>query len=82
MAQAILNGKYVDSSEIDPSIHKFIGTFRFPQPPSGEYIDKVTGETKRAGYISCPCGHMLGYVEHVRDHWQQGHFDINQYETI
>ena len=78
-SQVYIDGNIYPSNVIDPKIHIFIGMFRSPFPPNTEYLDEETGEIKRAGYIACPCGHMLGYVEAVRDHWQLGHFDIPQY---
>jgi len=78
----LLNGKFVDSKEIDPGKHKFIGSFRNPEPPSSICIVKETGEQKVADCIQCPCGHNLWTREGIRDHWQMGHFDILQYVDI
>ena len=78
----LLNGKFVDPKEIDPSKHKFIGSFRSPEPPSTIFNDPKTGEQKIADVIKCSCGHDLWTRESVRDHWQMGHFDIPQYVDI
>lgn len=69
---AMLDGKIVEDSEIDPGKHKYIGSFRSPQPP----------DTGGAAVMVCPCGQHLWFVEAVFDHWQKGHFDIPQYVTI
>lgn len=68
---AILNGKRVPDSDIDPEFHKFIGMFRRPNPRS-----------PGSGYIKCGCGQTLQTVESEYVHWQQGHFDEPQYEDI
>ena len=70
MNMALLNGKFVDASEIDPARHRFIGTFRPPQAPRGE------------GYMLCTCGSILQTVQCVQEHYQRGHCDTNQYVDI
>lgn len=70
---ALLNGRYVDDSEIDPVKHKFIGMFREPFSKIG---------AKLAGYVACSCGHTLQTYEEVFAHWQMGHFDIPQYVNL
>lgn len=67
----LLNGKFVNDSEIDPGKHKFIGMFRYPSPPN-----------PKGANLSCPCGQILKYVGQEREHWQYGHFDIPQYVDI
>jgi len=69
---AILNGKFVKDLEIDPLKHKFIGSFRPPQPPS----------TNGAAVFLCVCGQSLWTVESVRQHWQSGCLDIPQYSDM
>jgi hypothetical protein len=71
----ILNGKRCDSSDIDPTKHTFIGTFRPPDPPT------PTKEAPWTVYL-CACGQQLWYRECVRSHWMRGHMDLNQYVTI
>ena len=66
----LLNGRPTEDEEIDPSKHKFIGMFRYPNPPTPE------------GYVMCPCKQILQVEQTVYDHWQKGHFDIPQYIDI
>jgi len=68
----LLDGKLITKSEIDPEKHKFIGTFREVTPPDG----------KGADVIMCPCNQTLWTINDVFRHWQLGHFDILQYQTI
>lgn len=79
--KVLLNGEEVDVSLIDPSKHKFIGTFRPPNPPKETFVDDK-GKTQHAAVIFCPCGGQLWTYQQSLDHWQLGHFDIPQYVTI
>jgi hypothetical protein len=69
---ALLDGKFVKSEEIDPAKHRFIGTFRQPQPPDGSGCYAVI----------CTCHAPLHTAGAVREHWMQGHFDVPQYITV
>lgn len=66
---ALLDGKQVDSSEIVPTKHKFIGMWRPPSRPTG-------------GVHLCSCGQSLWTVDKVIEHWHVGHMDEPQYVTI
>ena len=66
----LLNGWSVSVEVIDSAKHKFIGTFRSPFPPNAN------------GYLQCPCGDMLKIMGEEFTHWQRGHFDVPQYQTI
>jgi hypothetical protein len=68
---ALLDGQQVADSEIDPAKHRFVGSFRAPYR---------LPET--AGYIYCPCGTILQNQQQSREHWQAGHWDQPQYQTI
>lgn len=67
----LLDGEFVEPSEIDPTKHRFIGMFRKPNPPKPE-----------GRYILCPCGELLKYMGEERTHYSFGHFDIPQYQTL
>lgn len=71
MSKVYLDGKLVDGSEITPNKHVFVGKFRRP-------YSCFSG----AGYVACDCGHILQTFEESFDHWQAGHWDILQYQTI
>ena len=68
---AILDGKYVDVSEIDPGKHRFLGMFRPPTPfmPPG-------------CCPLCSCTTVLTTVGDVERHWQLGHSDVAQYASL
>ena len=67
----LLDGQPVEESIIDPAKHRFLGTFRPPVPPRD--------------ITTCPCGVSLityyGPDLHFQ-HWQLGHLDVPQYQTI
>lgn len=70
--KVLLDGKEVEGYVIDVLKHRFLGTFRNPNPwPPGIY-DVVT----------CNCQHNLWTREDVYNHWLKGHFDLLQYQTI
>jgi hypothetical protein len=71
MSHVLLDGDSVPVESIDPGLHRFLGTFRRPQPP-----------VSRGANIMCPCGHILQCVEESFGHWQRGHFDVPQYISI
>jgi len=79
--KAFLDGEIVDIVTIDPKKHKFIGTFRFPNPPNGKYIDS-NGVAQQAAVIFCSCGASLWTQDKGLEHWQLGHFDIPQYTNL
>ena len=66
-----LNGRMVDKYEVDPEKHRFIGMFRQPQPPGS-----------CGANIICPCGDILQTAKETFNHWQLGHFDVPQYQSI
>ena len=68
----LLDGEFVGDSKITPKKHKYIGTFRESSPPNGHGAD----------VIMCPCNQHLWTVEETFKHWQLGHFDTPQYQTI
>ncbi|HKO88754.1 MAG TPA: hypothetical protein VJU83_09600 [Burkholderiales bacterium] len=69
----LLNGKQVAPGEIDPSRHRFIGTWRPPEPPVELGI----------GFFLCRCSREYSFNESAAfDHWQRGHFDEPQYVDI
>jgi hypothetical protein len=72
---ALLNGEFVDDNIINPKYHKYIGSFREPQPP-------IFKSNTPHAIILCNCGAHLHYVESIRDHWQKGCFDVPQYVMI
>ena len=70
---AIFDGEFVDDSKVNPKEHRFVGTFRTPQPPKSNGTWAV---------LLCNCGQNLWTVDVVFDHWNQGHLDEPQYLTI
>ena len=66
-----IDGQMVDKNEVWPLKHKFIGMFRSPQPPY-----------EGASNIVCPCGDILQTRKETFSHWQMGHFDVPQYESM
>lgn len=70
MSQVLLDGKLVEAAEITPAKHKFVGTFRAPYNFAG------------GGYVLCQCGRTLQTLDETYAHWQLGHWDSPQYETI
>lgn len=54
----------------------FIGTTRPSEPPNTRMPDG-----RYADVLVCTCGQHLWTQEGVRQHWQQGHFDVPQYIT-
>lgn len=69
-SKVLLNGQYVNSKEINPAKHRFIGMYR---PPTG---------SPGFGYVACTCGSTLQTVEAILTHWQLGHADLPQYVDI
>ena len=67
---AVLDGKYVGASKINPAEHAFIGMFRAPNTFSG------------GGVMLCTCGESLWGVRAVREHWQSGHHDVAQHVSL
>jgi len=66
---ALLDGRVVAAEVIDPSKHRYIGMWRAPfHVPHG--------------VVACSCGQMLQTFEQTREHYQAGHFDEPQYQTI
>jgi hypothetical protein len=72
MTQVICNGEWVDVATIGPTTHRFVGSFRPPQPP----------DAAGAAVLICTCMANLWTVEGVRSHWLMGHFDVPQYERL
>lgn len=72
-SQVYLDGVLVDASTISAARHQFIGTFREPTSPYPRM-----GE----GFYHCPCGDFLEIVNAVFVHWQAGHWDIPQYQSL
>jgi len=68
---AILDGRQVDPSIINPARHRFIGTWRPPSAPV----------SAKGAWIACHCGHVLQAVGENFQHWQRGCFDQPQYVT-
>jgi len=68
---SILDGKKVSADEIKRGKHLYIGDFRTPRPPSGDW-----------GVYICDCGQHLWTVETVFEHWKSGHMDEQCYQTI
>lgn len=73
-SSAMLDGEYVDSKQIDPKKHRYVGMFRPPSDPC------LSGGV--AGYIICGCGLTLQNVGQSREHYLRGCFDVPQYQTI
>jgi len=74
-AKAILDGKEVDSTDIDSSRHRFVGTFRYP----------TVQQHVQAREEYCPiCRRALrtSMIELTSEHWLAGHFDLMQYVSI
>lgn len=69
---ALLDGKHISDTDINPAKHKFIGMFREP----------LSLYTSQQAYIACPCGTTLTTVQQTMEHWQLGHFDVPQYIII
>ena len=65
----ILDGKVVKEEEIDAVKHRFIGTFRHPNPVKAY---EMVPERDRL--------HGL-YSHQIRGEWMQGRFDVPQYMT-
>jgi hypothetical protein len=74
--QAILDGKFVPISEINPLKHTLIGTFRTPNPPCSDPT------VAYAEHFLCDCGMVMSFRDDIRKHWQDGCMDIFQYKTI
>ena len=72
MTMVLLNGKLVESSEIDPAKHRFIGRFRPAENPMAN---------PRAD-ILCTCGQILRFVGMETEHYNRGCYDLNQYVDI
>ena len=70
-----LDGVLVSVQIISPAKHKFIGAWRSPQAP-------VPTSAHPYDVYPCPCLQHLWDVGSVILHWQQGHMDVPQYETI
>jgi len=70
MRKIFIDGKLVPESEIDPAKHTYIGQFRPPYKFAG------------GGYVLCDCGRTLQTVDEVFHHYQSGHWDTAQYQTI
>ena len=68
----LLNGLYVENSDIDPAKHKFIGRFR----------PAVNPMANPTGYIACLCGNILKVRGEEITHYNNGCCDINQYVDI
>ncbi len=64
-----LDGHIVEDSVIDPAKHRYIGMFRRPYDCPN-------------AYVACTCGAILQTMEITREHWQAGHWDQPQYETM
>ena len=71
----LLDGKMVDGFEVNSVEHKFIGTWRSPQPP-------YPTRGKSYDVYLCPCMAHLWTLNDVFQHWQLGHLDMPQYITI
>jgi hypothetical protein len=76
-----LDGQKVSDETINPTQHRFIGTFRSPQQPDTRYT-KEDGTVGYASVMICGCGAHLWDVQSVGNHWRQGHMDVPQYVTI
>ncbi len=73
MAHAMLDGKLVDSAELDPAKHTYIGFFRPVFRPV----------TQAAHAIVCGvCSTRFYTNEGMREHYNGGCFDIPQYRSI
>lgn len=69
----LLNGKQVEPSEIDPSRHRFIGTWRPSAPPYNA----------STGMFTCRCSLEYSFDNrYLFEHWREGHFDEPQYIDI
>ena len=77
-----LDGKKVADDVVDPALHKFIGSFRYPS--FNIFYDNLTimSNGKCFDVVACGCNHHLWTREAVFEHFNMGHFDINQYESI
>jgi len=73
---AILDGKHVDNSSIDPAKHKFIGMFRPPSPP------EQTARGYCPGCLTATRGSSGPFQRVMFECWQLGHYDESQYVTI
>ena len=69
--QVYLDGMLADSEDILPAKHHFIGMFRPPTPQS------ICAHGPR-----CVCGMLLQYEDEVFSHWQMGHADVPQYQSL
>lgn len=70
---AILDGKPVDASVIDPAKHKYIGMWRPPEPPQ-----------ERCDFSLPRLDAMVAWNNNLRsqDAWRKGELDVAQYVTI
>lgn len=72
MSSAILDGKRIEASEINPAIHRYIGMFRPAVDPASDANCSVM----------CPCGKIQQFREEGMPHYHAGHWDLPQYVTI
>lgn len=70
----LLDGKLVEPSAINPSLHKFIGMFR---PPTNVLIPG-----KPVYAVICLCGEHLQYRNQCHEHYAKGCLDTPQYVSI
>jgi hypothetical protein len=71
-AVALLNGKFVQATEIDAGKHRFLGMFR---PPADPFKDAKC-------ICICSCGETLRVRGESQRHYQGGCFDAPQYVDI
>ena len=73
--QVYLDGVLVAVETISPEKHKFIGVWRSPAAP-------VPTTEHPYDVYDCPCLQSLWDVGSVVLHWQQGHMDVPQYQSL
>lgn len=86
-ARAILDGQPVNIvGQIDFARYRFLGMWRPPEPPTLREIKAMPHKQFSTG-VDCTCGATFydrtnEYIRQIREHWQNGCFDLVQYVTI
>lgn len=75
IGDVLLDGIPMSGEDINPKHHKYVGMFRRP-------FDTFLAGSYPHGVVACTCGSNLWTVRQSREHWQMGHWDVPQYETI
>ena len=68
----LIDGVVSPDEAVDPKKHRYIGMFRFPYEKYASL----------GAYVACTCGQTLKHLGQNREHWQNGCFDMPQYQTI